>query len=288
MTHGLGNTPGSMKESVDMDKKYFMTEPAELAAGRIPVKLLGDSGEVFYELALEMIGEIERNNALGRRTVFIVPVGPVGQYPIFVRLVKERNLSLKDCWFINMDEYLVDEAHCVSEDDRLSFHGFMARQVYDRIPSALVMPPEQRVFPDPARPDAVQTLIEELGGVDITFGGIGINGHLAFNEAEAVSAEEFATRETRVLKISRETRVANAIGDLNGAIDAMPEYAVTIGMHQILGARKLRLGVFRDWHRAVIRQAVFDDPSGRFPVTLAQKHPDAMIYVNANAAKRPF
>ncbi|MDY4610518.1 MAG: glucosamine-6-phosphate isomerase [Sphaerochaetaceae bacterium] len=271
-----------------MDKRYFMTEPGDLSNGKIPVRLLGDSGEVFYELALEMVGEIERNNAGDRRTVFIVPVGPVGQYPIFVRLVKERNLSLKDCWFINMDEYLVDETHCVPEDDKLSFHGFMEREVYSRIPAQLVMPPEQRVFPDPLHPEKVQALIEKLGGVDISFGGIGINGHLAFNEAEDVSAAQFAARETRVLKISRETRVANAIGDLNGAIDAMPEYAVTIGMRQILGARKLRLGVFRDWHRAVVRQAVFDEPSGHFPVTLAQGHPDAMIYVNANAAKRPF
>ena len=77
---------------------------------KVPLLKLGDSGEVFYELALEMIGEIEKNNAVGRRTVFICPVGPVGQYPIFVRLVNERRLSLKNCWFINMDEYLTDDA----------------------------------------------------------------------------------------------------------------------------------------------------------------------------------
>lgn len=271
-----------------MDKKYFMTEPQELYNGRIPVKLLGDSGEIFYELALEMVDEITKNNAAGRRTVFIVPVGPVGQYPIFVRLVQERNLSLRDCWFINMDEYLDDDGRYIPEDDKLSFHGYMNRNVYGALPESLLMPPQQRIFPDPEHPEKVQTLIEQLGGVDIAFGGVGINGHLAFNEAEAVSAEDFATRETRVLTISRETRVANAIGDLNGAVDAMPEHAVTIGMRQILDARKIRLGVFRDWHRAVIRQAVFDEPSGHFPVTLTQKHPDTLIYVNANAAKRPF
>ena len=52
------------------------------------------------------------------------------------------------------------------------------------------MPPEQRVFPDPADPGKVDRLIEELGGVDIAFGGIGINGHLAFNESrEDMTAE---------------------------------------------------------------------------------------------------
>ena len=128
-----------------------------------------------------------------------------------------------------------------------------------------------------------------MGGVDICFGGIGINGHLAFNEAQDdLTAEEFAQLHTRVLNISRETRVANAIGDLNGAIDAMPKKCVTIGINEILGARKIRLGVFRDWHRSVVRQAAYGEVSAHFPATLVQNHPDAMIYVNANAAKQPF
>ena len=130
--------------------------------------------------------------------------------------------------------------------------------------------------------------IQELGGVDICFGGIGINGHLAFNEAEEVSAEEFAGRETRVLANSRETRCANAIGDLNGAIDAMPVYAITIGIKEILASRKVVLGVFRTWHRAVVRQAIFDTPSGHFPVTLLQNHKDAVILANNIASAKAF
>ena len=43
------------------------------------------------------------------KTVFICPVGPVGQYPYFVDMVNEQNISLKNVWFINMDEYLDDE-----------------------------------------------------------------------------------------------------------------------------------------------------------------------------------
>ena len=111
---------------------------------------------------------------------------------------------------------------------------------------------------------------------------------MLFNEAEEVSAEEFATRDTRVLAISRETRCANAIGDLNGAIDAMPVYAVTIGIKEIIEARKVVLGVFRPWHRAVVRQAIFDEPSGHFPVTLLQNHPDALILTNNIASERAF
>lgn len=269
---------------------YYQISAKDLGKdAKIPLLKLGDSGEVFYEIALEMVNTIKEHNAAGKKTVFICPVGPVGQYPIFVRLVNRDKVSLKNCWFINMDEYLNDDETYIEWESKLSFHGFMDRTVYSQIDSELVMPAEQRIFPDPKDPGYIGRIIEELGGVDIAFGGIGINGHLAFNEAsDDMSAEEFAKLPTRVLPISRETLTANAIGDLNGAIDAMPRKCVTIGMKEILGAKKIRLGVFRDWHRSVIRQAAYGEVSAHFPVTLVQNHPDALIYVNANAAQQPF
>lgn len=268
---------------------YFMLKKEDLAANsHIPIVTLGDAGEVFYEMALDMINHIKANNEAGKETVFICPVGPVGQYPIFVRLVNEQKVSLKKVWFFNMDEYLTDDKEYIDMASPLSFRGFMEREVYSQIPEELNVPPCQRFFPDPKDPGLVGRKIQELGGVDICFGGIGINGHLAFNEAEEVSAEEFAERETRVLAISRETRCANAIGDLNGAIDAMPVYAITIGIKEILASRKVVLGVFRTWHRAVVRQAIFDTPSGHFPVTLLQNHKDAVILANNIASAKAF
>ena len=120
-----------------------------------------------------------------------------------------------------MDEYLNDDLSYISMDDRLSFRGFMERTVYSQLPESLNIPEHQRVFPHPARPQAVHDLIEELGKVDICFGGIGINGHLAFNEAEEVSAAEIADRDTRIIEIRRDARVTQAIAELNGGIDAM-------------------------------------------------------------------
>ena len=90
-----------------------------------------------------------------------------------------------------------------------------------------------------------------------------------------------------MLAISRETRTSNAIGDLGGAIEDMPPYCVTIGFHQIITAKKVRLGVFRDWHRAVVRRAAYGEVTTAFPATLLQRHPDALIYVGGNAAKCP-
>ena len=269
---------------------YYQIPSAELGKNaKLPILKLGDSGEVFYELAREMVKGIEENNARGDKTVYICPVGPVGQYPIFVRLVNERRLSLKNCWFLNMDEYLDENDRYLPVDHKLSFRGFMQREVYGKIDPELLMPEEQRVFPDPQDPASLTALVERLGKVDIAFGGIGINGHLAFNEPqEGMSEEEFAQLTTRVLDISRETLTANAIGDLSGAIEAMPKRCVTIGIREILSAKKVRLGVFRDWHRSVIRRAAYGERTAQFPVTLLQNHPDAMILTNSNAAQQPF
>ena len=230
-----------------------------------------------------------RTTPRARRPSLSAPSAPWGSTPIFVRLVNRERISLRSCWFINMDEYLNDDGTYIDIDSPLSFRGFMRRTVYTKIDPELLMPEEQRVFPDPADPGRVDRLIEELGGVDVAFGGIGINGHLAFNEAQPeLTAEEFAALGTRTLWLTPETKTANAIGDRGGAIIAMPNRAVTIGIKQILGARKVRLGVFRDWHRGVVRQAAYGEVSAAFPVTLLQKHPDAAIYANSTASALPF
>ena len=270
--------------------EYFHISAADLGKdAKVPVLKLGDSGEVFYEIAMEMVNTIKANNAAGKHTVFICPVGPVGQYPIFVRLVNRDRISLKNCWFINMDEYLTDEGEWVDKSHPLSFRGFMDRTVYTKIDPELLMPEEQRIFPDPHDPEHIQRVIETLGGVDVAFGGIGINGHLAFNESrEDMTAGEFAAQGTRALSLNPETRTANAIGDRCGAIDAMPHRAVTIGIKQILGARKVRLGVFREWHRSVVRQAAYGEVTAHFPASLLQNHPDAIIFTNSLAAGQPF
>ncbi len=247
---------------------------------KLPVVVMEDNAAVFQSMAQEMVQEIKENNRRDRRTVFICPVGPVGQYPYFVELVNKGEISLKNVWFINMDEYLDDEKNWVPADHPLSFRGFMQRNVYGKIKEELLMPEEQRVFPDPKNLDRIPKLIEELGGVDICFGGIGINGHVAFNEADpSLTKEEFLNQKTRVLEITKETRTANAIGDFNGALEDMPRYCVTIGMYEISHAAKIRLGCFRNWHRAVVRRAAYGEATSDFPVSLLQEHPDINLKI---------
>lgn len=267
---------------------YYFNREQLLAAPKLPITVMKDNDAVFKAMAEEMVQEIKRKNALGERTVFICPVGPVGQYPYFVEQVNAEGISLKNVWFFNMDEYLTDDRQWIEKEHRLSFRGFMDRTVYTKVRPELVMPESQRVFPDPNNTEKTWEMLRSLGGVDICFGGIGINGHVAFNEAQdELTPEQFRALPTRVLEITPETRTANAIGDLNGAIDDMPRWCVTIGMREIYSARKVRLGCFRDWHRAVVRHAAYGDVSAHFPVTLLQQHPDALLRITELVANLP-
>lgn len=265
---------------------YYLYDRARLLEGsRIPMTVVEERADVFRAIAREMADFIKEQNERGSRTVFIIPVGPIGQYPLFVDIVNSEEISLAKCWFINMDEYLGDDMKWIDTAHPLSFRGFMERSVYSRIRPELNVPEDHRVFPDPDDADRIPKLIDELGGVDICFGGIGINGHLAFNEADAsMSCDEFKRLRTRVIKIAPETRAANAIGDFGGRLEDMPEWAVTVGFSEIYGARRIRLAVFRDWHRAVVRRCAHGETTAAFPVSMIADHPDALIRMSGYVA----
>lgn len=257
---------------------YYYTKEQLLSAPKIPMEVMEDKPAVFQTIAREMADEIKAKNAAGETTVFICPVGPIGQYPYFVDIVNSERISLKNCWFINMDEYLGDDMQWIPMDHPLSFRGFMERTVYSQIDPELNVPEEQRVFPDPDNVGYIPALIENLGGVDVCFGGIGINGHLAFNEPDPkLTCEEFKQLKTRVLPISPETRTANAIGDFGGRLEDMPTHCVTIGFNEIYKSRKIRLGIFRDWHRAVARRVGYGEMTTDFPVSMLADHPDVLL-----------
>lgn len=272
-----------------MKQNYYTYSKEELLINpKISITVMEDNQTVFKAIASEMVEEIEKNNSKEKNTVFIVPVGPVGQYPYFVTMVNDWKVSLKNVWFINMDEYLDDSKMWIDSENKLSFRGFMEREVYSKIDPELVMSEDQRIFPDPKNLERIPQLIDQLGGVDIAFGGIGINGHVAFNEPqEELSAEEFLQLKTRVREIAQETRAVNSVGDLNGALDDMPHYCVTVGMYEISKAKKIRLGCFRDWHRAVIRHAAHGEKSTHFPITLLQEHSDINIRITEFVANLP-
>jgi len=238
------------------------------------------SGEfaVYFDMALTMLEEIISHNEKGEKTVMIVPVGPTDQYPILADMVNRLNVSLKNVHFFNMDEYMTSSMETVGRDDPLSFYGRMKREFYDRVRPELVMPESQRHFPEPGKEAEYDRMIEELGGVDACFGGLGINGHLAFNEPPEVdapmTADEFAALGTRVLPISRETKTINAYGYNKGDLRGMPQWCVTIGMKQILASRKIYIALNRVWQNGPFKHALLDPETASIPASLLQRCKD--------------
>lgn len=150
-----------------MKEYYSYSADTLMEKAKVPVRCMDSSEAVFSCLASEMVDLIEAHNAAGKPTVIICPVGPVGHYPYFVSMVNDRRVSLKNCWFFNMDEYLTDDRSWISPEEALSFRGFMDRNVYTRIDPELVVPENQRIFPDPKDPGRLTKLLDSLGGADL-------------------------------------------------------------------------------------------------------------------------
>ena len=241
----------------------------------VPCKVVKNEWEVYFDMALTMFCEIVEHGQRGEKTVFIVPVGPTDQYPILAELVNRQHVSLKNVHFFNMDEYLASPVCRIDDNDPMSFHGRMKRDFYDRVDPELVMPESQRHFPEPGQETEFDALLEELGGADMCFGGLGINGHVAFNEAaepdDPTTAEEFAQLGTRILPISRETRTINAYGYQRGDLLGMPELCITIGMKQILAAKKIYIALNRPWQNGPLKHVLLDPEQPQWPGSLLRR-----------------
>ena len=178
-----------------MDKSFLYLKGEELTKGKVPIDIYKDKESTFKAMADLMVDTILENKKAGKRTLFICPLGPIGQYKYFAERVNKERVDLHDVTFINMDEYMEDEHKLVDTTHQLSFKKSMYELCYNKIDQELLMNEEQRIFPTLDNADLIDKVIEDHGGVDICFGGIGITGHMAFNEPpfadEHFSEEEF-------------------------------------------------------------------------------------------------
>lgn len=239
-------------------------------------KLVDTEWEAYFDMALTMLEEIVKNNKAGKSTVMIVPVGPTQQYPLLAEMVNRFGVSLKKVHFFNMDEYMISEKETIDENHPMSFKKRMNEEFYNRVLPELVMPPSQRHFPEPGKEAEYDKMIEDLGGVDLCLGGLGINGHVAFNEPaekdDPMTADAFADLNTRVLRISRETRTINAYGYQRGDLSGMCEWCITVGMKQIIKARKIYISLYKPWQNGPLKHALFDDEQAQWPATLLRRN----------------
>ena len=268
-----------------------MRTPACLRIGRselgkgspIGFEIVADNETLVSRFADDLMREFRSAKRAGRdHVVFILPVGPVGQFDLWAERCNREGVSLRDLVVVNMDEYLApDGRDFIAIEDALSFRRHMEEHFYGRLDPTLAPPEEQRIFPHPLRPQATGEAIERFGGVDVCFGGVGITGHLAFNDppepGERLDATEFGRRPTRVVRLSRETRLINSVTAARGNIDRIPELAVTVGMKEILESRKVRIYMNRPWQSAIVRKLLHGPVTASVPASLLQRHPDTCV-----------
>lgn len=266
--------------------------PEKLGVGSpIALEVVDTDIDLYHHIAWTMADALRENNAAKQPTVFIVPVGPVGQYRRFAAICNRLRIDCHDLHLFNMDEYLTDEGDYIPEEHPLSFRAFMRRELHERLAPELRPPLEQIVFPDPHAPERLAGQMADLGGVQTAFGGVGITGHIAFNEppepGETIGIAEFAALPTRVLPLARESRAINANTAASGDIEAIPRLAVTVGMREILAARSLRFYLNRPWQRAMARRVLHGPVSPRLPASFLQTHADARLVITAEVAQTP-
>lgn len=280
------------------DRLSWPGVPAYLGVGRdqlgagqpVRVSVVAGKLELAQRAAEEILSEVRSAADQGRSATLIIPVGPVDQFPILAERINRERVDCREVMLINMDEYLGAEGEWIDHGHPLSFRGYMDRRFYQLLDPELAPRPENRVFPDPRDPERIQQLIERRGGVDAVFGGIGINGHMAFNEppepGEPVDTERFAGLPSRALTLSRETRTINA-NTVGGDVTVIPERAVTVGMKEILESRRARFYCNRPWQSAVVRRVLHGPITAACPASLLRTHPDVHLTVTAEVAEPP-
>ena len=272
-------------------KQTYLCSPEELKNNaKIPFRVMEREDDMYEEIAQLMVDAIKEKNARGERTLIICPVGPIKQYPIFAEKVNAENVSLKDVWFVNMDEYLGEDGELISRDSVLSFRTTMDRLCYSLIKPELVMPESQRLFPIPGKESEIDTLIAEMGA-DLCLTGVGINGHIAFNEPPEYDTtdSEYESIGTRCLDIARETITNNGANKICGALDVFPRRCVTLGMKQLLCAKTLKVYLYCPWQWGIMRKIALEPASRTAPASFLQHHPNAeMVVTRELFEKRVF
>ncbi len=256
-------------------------------AARIPFRLLEDIPAVLDDLADSIVNTIRANNAAR----LILPVGPVAHYARVAEICNRERISWRNVYSFNMDEFLDWQARPIPVEHPLSFEGFLRRELFAKLDTDLRIPEDHCFFPHPFRPDAMGEAIDRVGGIDVCYGGIGYHGHIAFNEPPLsrwyeISVEELKNSVTRVVALGDDSIVVQSINSAGGSPSSIPPMAVTLGMREILAARKIRLycaGGQR--HRAVFRRTVAGAQSSAFPSTLVQVHPDAEVITDRATAE---
>ena len=212
----------------------------------------------------------EFNPTADRKFVLGLPTGssPEGMYAELVKANKEGRVSFKNVLTFNMDEYVG-----LPEEHPESYHSFMARNLFDHIdcPKENVHILNGNAEDLEAECAHYEEMIKEAGGIDLFLGGIGPDGHIAFNEP----GSSLASR-TRVKTLTTDTIIANS-RFFDNDINKVPKLALTVGVGTVMDAREVMILVNGHHKARALQAAVEGGVCQMWTISALQLHQHGII-----------
>ena len=231
---------------------------------------------------------IVSNTSKGKETAGIFPFGPWQQYPIFVEMVNSERISLANVHFFFMDEYADINGVEIPSTHYLSLRGQLYK-IFETIDKELLPDFSKVIFPTAANLNQLRGWIAAKH-LDVTYAGVGVHGHLAFNEPEPW----VRNTDPRVTFINDFTVTLGAIrSGIGGDLENFPRRGITVGLNQLLAADEVLLmtrsgipGI--DWATTVVRIAVLGEIGDDYPVTWIQEHKNWVLFTDEDTIRTPI
>src|ERR1700730_7985362 len=246
------------------------------------IKVIEDPSEFYFQFALDIVRRIREKLESGETFVAIFPVGPMPQYSYAASMINNLGLSCQHVHTFNMDEYADQDGNTAPAAWPGSFQKAMLDNFFLKINSELRPPEPQIHLPSKdALPDYAN-MIEDVGGADVCYGGIGWCGHIAFWEAHLGfefngDLRAFKNAGPRLVELHPMTIMQNALHSFGGDWSWVPPKANTIGPQQILGARDRSfwldgsLGGGGSWQRFIARLVAHGPVNPLVPGSILQE-----------------
>ena len=211
-----------------------------------------------------------------RPFVLGLPTGgtPLGTYAELIRRHKAGDVTFRHVITFNMDEYIG-----LPKEHEQSYYSFMWTNFFSHID---ILPENAHILNGNAEDieaecERYEAKIKEVGGIDLFMGGIGPDGHIAFNEPGSS-----LTSRTRVKSLTTDTIIANS-RFFDNDLNKVPKTAVTVGVGTVMDAREVMILANGHNKARAIREAVEGPLSQRWTITCLQLHPHGIIVCDEEA-----
>ena len=213
-----------------------------------------------------------------RPFVLGLPTGstPLGTYRELIKFYNEGKVSFRNVVTFNMDEYIG-----LPEDHPESYHSFMWNNFFSHIniKKENVHILDGNAADLEAECAAYEAAIEAAGGIDLFMGGIGPDGHVAFNEPFSS-----LTSRTRIKTLTTDTKIANS-RFFGGDVNAVPSTALTVGVGTVMAAKEVLI-LCNGHNKARALQAAVEGPVCQaWTISALQQHPHGIIVCDEAACE---